>query len=263
MTGRLGSVRRSFEFCHGLAAVAASGDNAPMPRTARASIGGYCYHALNRGNERAQVFHDADDYHGFVRLLRQACARVPMRLVGYCLMPNHFHLVLWPVGDADLSVWMQWLLSAHVYGYRRRYRGSGHVWQGRFKAFAIEEDNHLFSVLRYVERNPLRAGLAGRAEDWPWSSLHAWLEPPLLPWLDPGPVPRPPGWREHVESPQTEAELRALRHSLERGAPYGGAAWVARTAEHLGLESSLHRPGRPRKQAAVDGEPGGLFAEKP
>jgi putative transposase len=131
-----------------LAAVRRRGDNRGMPRTARASLGGYCYHALNRGNGRAQVFHDADDYHDFIRLLRQACARVSMRLIGHCLMPNHFHLVVWPREDGDLSKWMQWLLTAHVHGYRKRYRGSGHVWQGRFKAFPIEEDDHLLNVLR-------------------------------------------------------------------------------------------------------------------
>jgi len=158
-----------------------------MPRTARASVGGYCYHVLNRGNGRAQVFHNADDHHAFVRLLQKACARVPMRLGGFCLMPNHFHLVVWPRGDNDLGPWMQWLLTAHVHGYRKRYRGSGHVWQGRFKAFPIEQDDRLRTVLRYVERNPVRAGLVARAELWPWSSLRDWLQPPLLPWLDPGP----------------------------------------------------------------------------
>jgi putative transposase len=152
-----------------------------MPRTARASVGGYCYHVLNRGNGRAQVFHDADDYHGFVRLLRLAGARVPLRLVGFCSMPNHFHLVLWPRGADDLNTWMQWLLTAHVHGYRRRYRGSGHIWQGRFKAFPIAQDDHLLTVLRYVERNPVRAGLVVSAEAWPWSSLAAWVRPPLWP----------------------------------------------------------------------------------
>jgi putative transposase len=184
-------------------------------------VGGYCYHALNRGNERGRVFHDADDYHGFVKLLREACARVPMRLVGFCLMPNHFHLVLWPHGDGDLSRWMQWLLTTQVHGYRRRYRGSGHVWQGRFKAFPIAEDEHLLAVLRYVERNPLRAGLVERAEDWAWSSLPVWLQPPRMPWLHAGPVPRHAGWLEHVQVPHSEAELAALRRCVERGAPYG------------------------------------------
>jgi putative transposase len=142
-----------------------------MPRTARAGVGGYCYHTLKHGNGRAQVFHDADNYHTFIRLLRRACTRLPMRRVGYCLMPNHFHLVVWPRGDDDLRVWMQGLLTAHFHSYQRRHGGSGHGWQGRFKAFPIEENEHLLSVLRCVERNPLRAGLVARVEDWPWSSL--------------------------------------------------------------------------------------------
>jgi len=197
-----------------------------MPRTARAAVGGYCYHALNRGNGRARVFHDADDYHHFAQFLRQACARYPMRLVGYCLMPNHFHLVLWPRHDEDLSTWMQWLLTTHVHGYRKRYRGSGHVWQGRFKAFPIEQDEHLLTVLRYVERNPLRANLVQRAEAWPWSSLPVWLRPAVIGWLDPGPVPRHPDWLQHVQRAQTEPELAALRRSVERGSPYGSSPGV-------------------------------------
>jgi putative transposase len=230
-----------------------------MPRTARADLGGYCYHALNRGNGRATVFHDADDYQSFMRLLRKACARLPMRLIGFCLLPNHFHLVLWPQADDPLGPWMQWLLTAHVHGYRKRYRGSGHVWQGRFRAFPIEQDEHLLTVLRYVERNPLRAALVARAEDWPWSSLPLWLEPPLLAWLDSGPVPRPRGWLEHVHAAQTEAELAALRRSVQRGCPFGSGVWVEQTAAQLGLESSLRPGGRPRKAELAEGGPGGLF----
>ncbi len=135
-----------------------------MPRTARATVGGYCYHALNRGNARAQVFHHDGDYTAFTHLLRQASARVPMRLLAYCLMPNHFHRAVWPHGDADLSAWMHWLMTAHVRGYRKQYRGSGHIWQGRFQAFPMQEDEHLWTVLRYIECNPLRAGLVQRAE---------------------------------------------------------------------------------------------------
>src|SRR5471030_829746 len=108
-----------------------------MPRSARASVGGYCYHVLNRGNARAEVFHKDNDYHAFVKLIRQASAPVPMRLLGFCLMPNHFHLALWPHGDEDLSAWMGWLLTAHVRRYHKHYRSSGHVWQGRFKAFPV------------------------------------------------------------------------------------------------------------------------------
>ena len=146
-----------------------------------------------------------------------------------------------------------------MHGYRKRYRGSGHVWQGRFKAFPIEEDDHLLAVLRYVERNPLRAGLVVRPENWVWSSLLAWVQPPLLPWLDAGPRPRHADWLAYVQTPHTEAELAALRRSVERGAPYGSTAWVERTAAQLGLESSLHSPGRPPNRAPLGGEAGDLF----
>jgi putative transposase len=216
-----------------------------MPRTARASQGGYCYHVLNRGNGRAEVFHKEGDYLAFVRLMGQACERLPLRVVGWCLMPNHFHLVLWPYGDGDLSRWTQWLLTAHVRRYHRHYGGSGHVWQGRFKAFPIQEDEHLLAVLRYVERNALRANLVGRAQDWPYSSLA--LPGDDWPTLDPGPVPRGRRWLQHVNRPQTEAELKAIRHSLTRGTPYGSADWQAATARQLGLESTLRPRGRPRK----------------
>src|SRR5437762_176909 len=142
-----------------------------MPRTARASVGGMCYHVLNRGNGQAEVFHKDGDFAAFLDLMVAANERLPLRILGYALMPNHFHLVLWPRGDGDLSHWMQWLLTSHVRRYHRHYHGSGHVWQGRFKAFPIQQDEHLLTVLRYVERNPLRAKLVRQAEAWAWSSL--------------------------------------------------------------------------------------------
>src|SRR4029078_883694 len=166
-----------------------------MPRTARASVGGLCYHVLNRGNGQAEVFHKEADYAAFVDLMVEANERLPLRILGYVLMPNHFHLVLWPRGDGDLSRWMQWLLTAHVRRYHRHYHGSGHVWQGRFKAFPIEQDEHLLTVLRYVERNPLRANLVERAEDWQWSSLRLFTPRPQVDWLHAGPVPRGRTWR--------------------------------------------------------------------
>ena len=162
-----------------------------MPRTARASVGGMCYHVLNRGNGQAKVFHKDADFAAFIKLMAEANERLPLRILGYALMPNHFHLVLWPRGDRDLSCWMQWLLTSHVRRYHRHYQGSGHVWQGRFKAFPIERDEHLLTVLRYAERNPLRAKLVRRAEAWAWSSL-SWRptdECPQL--LSTWPVPRP------------------------------------------------------------------------
>jgi len=216
-----------------------------MPRTARAAVGGVCYHVLNRGNARGQVFHDDADYRGFLELLATAGRRVPVRLLGFCLMPNHFHLVLWPRAQGDLSRYLQWLLTAQVRRYHRRYRSTGHVWQGRFKAFPVENDAHLLTVLRYVERNPLRARLVRRAENWAWSSLSR----PRAGFLHESPVPLPRNWVARVNTPETAAELASLRQSVNRGAPFGSPGWIKRTATRLGLEASLRPRGRPRKDA--------------
>jgi len=218
-----------------------------MPRTARGSQGGYCYHVLNRGNLRAEVFHGEGDFHAFVRLIGQASARIKMRVLAYCLMPNHFHLALWPERDGDLSRWMHWLLTAHVRRYRKLHQGSGHIWQGRFKAFPIQENEHLLTVIRYIERNPLRAGLGARAEEWPWSSLQARLRPEPLPWLHPSPVVLPKEWPAYVNSAMHEKELDQLRHSVAHGTPFGDALWTQKTAGGLGLEETLHSPAGHKK----------------
>ena len=124
-------------------------------------------------------------------------------------MPNHFHLVLWPLEEGDLSRWMHWPLHTHVRRYHRHHGSSGHLWQGRFKAFPIEHDEHLLTVLRYAECNALRAGLVQRAEQWEWSSLayrEATGDRPIY-WHE-GPVPRPQPWIDWVNEPATEAELK-------------------------------------------------------
>ena len=219
-----------------------------MPRIARASVGGICYHVINRGNARAVVFQENADYNAFVKLLAGACERVPMRVLAYCLMPNHFHLVLWPKADGELSRFMQWLLTAHVRRHHRVHHSSGHLWQGRFKAFPIQQDEHLLSVLRYVERNALRAKLVRRAENWRWSSLnqHRTGAEPVL--LHPGPLARPRDWLAYVNPAQTDDELSAIRQSVNRGTPFGSPAWVKRTVRRLGLEATLRPRGRPRKK---------------
>jgi putative transposase len=141
-----------------------------MPRPLRLALGGGCYHVINRGNGRAVVFHKEADFLAFERILSLACERIPMRLLGWCFMHNHFHLVLWPYKDGDLARWMQWVTTCHVRRYHRHYKGSGHVWQGRYKCFPCQPRGPLMSVLRYVERNPVRAGLVKRAQDWRFSS---------------------------------------------------------------------------------------------
>ena len=145
-----------------------------MPRIGRIALGGVIYHVLNRGNGRKTLFHKDGDYAAFVKLLAEVKEAVPVRVLAYCLMPNHWHLVLWPRQDGELSKFMLRLTTAHVrrcYAHYRRTEG-GHLYQGRFKNFPIEEDGHLLTVIRYVEANALRAKLVKRGELWPWSSLH-------------------------------------------------------------------------------------------
>ena len=160
-------------------------------------------------------------------------------------MNNHFHLVLWPHEDGDLSRWMQWLMTSHVRRYHRHYKGSGHIWQGRFKAFPVQSDEHYLTVLRYVERNPLRAKMVEKSQDWEWSSLKPTSRSAPDGLLTDGPLEKPSQWTRIVNGVETEAELKSLRHSLTRGTPFGDSRWQTRTATQLGLESSMRPRGRP------------------
>lgn len=223
-----------------------------MPRTARASQAGFTYHVLNRGNARSQVFHKPEDFAAFLWILSEASLRLPMPLLAYCIMPNHFHLVVRPLGDGDLSRWMHWLLTTHVRRYLKHYRHTGHVWQGRFKAFATQDDQHLVTLLRYVERNPLRASLVSSAEDWPWSSLStARAARERQPRLISDDQVRRENWLQFVNAPMTDAEAEAIRICINRNRPYGSEAWTQATAMRLGLQSSL-RPSGARRHSETE-----------
>jgi putative transposase len=218
-----------------------------MPRTARASIGGHFYHVINRGNARNTVFHNHNDYQDFIRLLGNACERLPLDVLAFCLMPNHFHLVLHPYQDGDLSRWMQWLMTSHVRRHHRRYGTDGRIWQGRFKAFPIQKDNHLITVVRYVERNALRSNLVKRAENWLWGSLYYRVNGGICTFLAPMPIALTDEWTAFVNRAESAGELETLRQSVNRGAPFGTSHWKIRIAGQLQLESSLRPRGRPYK----------------
>jgi putative transposase len=218
-----------------------------MPRTARVIVGNHCYHVLNRANRRATVFHEPADYGQFLALIARAQERVQVPILAACLMPNHFHLVVRPTADGDLSTWMHWAFTTHVRWHHAKYGGDGCIWQGRYKAFLIQTDHHLLTVMRYVERNALRARLVERAEDWRWGSL-AWRSMPRQPVaIAESPVALPSYWRHLVNEPQTDAELAAVRACVSRGRPFGTEEWVKARAAEFGLESSLNPVGRPRK----------------
>ena len=224
-----------------------------MARRKRCSDAGYVYHVLNRAVGRATLFDKAADYAAFEKVLRQAWERTATRLLSYVALPNHWHLVVWPRHDGELSTWAQWLTVTHVRRWHahRHTAGTGPVYQGRFKSFPVQQDDHYFTVCRYVERNPLRAHLVARAERWRWSSLWHRVRGTAVPWLSDGPLPLPGLWTAHVNGAETEAELAALRRSVARGAPFGDAAWQVQTATALGLESALRHQGRPKKLTGV------------
>lgn len=163
------------------------------------------------------------------------------------------HLVLWPQRDGDLSVYLHWLTTTHVQRWHGHYhtRGTGSLYQGRFKSFPVQEDEHLWTVCRYVERNALRAGLVTRAELWPWSSLGQRVGGTEGPVLSAWPVAVPLDWVDLVNRPQTDGELAAVRRCVVRGAPFGHPDWQQVTAERLGLQSTLRARGRPAKRTKL------------
>jgi putative transposase len=216
------------------------------------------YHVLNRANGRRRIFERDRDYLVFERTLAEVQARVPMRILAWCLMPNHWHLVLWPRQDADLSNYMRLVTLIHTQRWHahRASAGTGHLYQGRFKSFVVQGDAHFLAVSRYVEANALRGKLVHRAEDWRWGSLWRarWGAADDPPRIDEWPVQRPGDWTEYVnQTAGTTIETDALRRCARRGTPFGDDVWVAGVADQLGLRSTLRPRGRPTKQAAEQG----------
>jgi putative transposase len=211
---------------------------------------------LNRAVARHAIFQKDGDYEAFERVFAEALEKHPIRVLSYCLMPNHWHLVLWPEEDGQLTAFVRWLTHTHTMRWHAHYHssGTGHLYQGRFKSFPIQRDDHLYTVLRYVERNPFRANLVPQPEAWRWSSLHLrhTQDPRVSALLHGWPVPMPRNWLSWVREPQTNAELDAVRRSVVRGTPFGSLAWQKRAAARLGLEATLRPRGRPRKKPAPD-----------
>jgi putative transposase len=239
-----------------LASPTVSGYPAGMGRPPRLIGDGLVYHALNRGNNRERVFFRPTDYEQFLRALAQTQERYPFRLYAYCLMANHFHLVLQPADGQAISRILQSLTVAHTWHYHRAQATSGHVWQGRFKSPVIAADEHLLTVLRYVESNPLRAGMVTDLAEYSWSSYPAHGLGRGLPLLAEAPVWRSLGrreparqryWRQWLHTPLTEKELALVRRSVGSGRPYGSVAWVEQTGARLGLNLVARPRGRPRK----------------
>lgn len=222
-----------------------------MGRALRTDIAGHVYHVLNRANARTALFKKKSDYELFESILEEAVARQDMRLLAYCIMPNHWHLVVYPKKDGDLQKFVNWLTLTHTQRYHAAHKtiGHGHLYQGRYKSFLCEEDKHFTRLVRYVERNALRANLVSRAEYWrcgsAWRRTSGTSEQKKI--LSEWPVPMTKGYAKFLNEPQTEEELRALRRSISRGNPYGSEGWAEKVIEKFDLESTIRPRGRPRK----------------
>jgi putative transposase len=222
-----------------------------MGRARRVDVGGMTYHVLNRVNFRSRLFRRPAHYEDFLAIVEESMTFVPMRVLAYCLMPNHWHLVLAPRADGDLSKFLQRLTLTHTQRYHARTRtvGYGHVYQGRYKSFLVESDGHFLRLVRYVERNAKRAALVAKAEDWPWSSAHVRLQgsEEQKRMLSPWPMGEPRDYLKWLNQSQGQEEIENIRYAIKRGQPYGSEEWVSKAVAKFGLENTMRKRGRPRK----------------
>lgn len=231
-----------------------------MPRRPH-FVGDFIYHIVNRAAKRTRLFDGEQDYNAVHDLLSEVRAATAMRLLTYCIMPNHWHLILWPSCGLQLSQFMQLFTGTHAQRWHAAHSstGDGAVYQGRYKAFPIQSGGYFINACRYVERNPLRAGLVHRAEDWRWSSCWQRLHPKSEGLLEPWPIARPTDWLRLLNADEPAKDLEEIRTAVCRGIPLGDRNWVAQTAITLGVESRLRRPGRPKKNLALENPSRPLF----
>jgi len=223
-----------------------------MGRAPRTDIGNHVYHIINRANGRVRIFGKEEDYTEFESILAEAKEIHPMRILAYCVMPNHWHMAVYPKDDGDLSRFMQWVTLTHTQRYRSRSksRGYGHLYQGRYKSFLVSKDSYFLQLCRYVERNPVRANLVKKAQDWHWSSAwrrtHGTKEQQML--LSKWPVDKPRDYEPWLNTKDKDDEqLTNIRKSLQRGRPLGSESWVARMVDRFDLGSTVRNHGRPKK----------------
>jgi putative transposase len=212
---------------------------------------------MNRAARRLSLFETPREYTQFSDVLREATDLFGMRILSYVVMPNHWHLVVWPAGDRDLSTFMAWMTATHVRRWHLSHAsvGTGALYQGRYKAVAVQEEAQFYTVCRYVERNPVRAGLVARPSEWRWSS--AWPGPtPVAPRLSDWPVARPGNWTEFLDQEQPPAELAELRQAVARAHPLGSRPWAARVVSSTGWTTGMRPRGRPRRNAGDVGRVG-------
>lgn len=221
-----------------------------MPRVARVDVGDEIYHVINRANGRLQIFNTDEDYRLFEQLLLETKEITDMRILAYAIMPNHWHLVLYPRNDGDLQTFMHKLSNAHTRKVHALTdtNGSGHLYQGRYKSFLVDSDNYLLAVIKYVERNAVRAKLTRQCEDWRWGSVwrRVYGTAGQKRLLDELPIDLPDDYVKWINTMDKEDDLKIIRNSVNKSVPYGRDTWVENMVSRHHLESTLRSPGRPK-----------------
>ena len=220
-----------------------------MPRLRRVVVPGLPHHIVQRGNRRSNIFGDDRDRLVFLRILKQASGIHSLTHFAYSLMTNHFHLVSRPEHDASLSAAMRDTLGPYAIYFNQKYGLSGRLWQGRFFSVVVDQ-TRFWEVIRYTERNPVRAGMVKRAEEYYWSSAaaHCFGKEDVL--IQPLPsIPSMIGsWSEWLNGAENDRDLRQIRTNTKTGRPYGSEEFVKALEAVLGRELLVRRRGRPKKE---------------
>lgn len=233
-----------------------------MPRTARIVIPNVPHHITHRGNNRQDVFFADDDRRAYLAVLGERCADAGVRVLGYCLMSNHVHLIVVPPTEESLAAAIGRTHFVHTQYVNRLHGRSGHLWQGRFYSCPLDE-THLWRAVAYVERNPVRAGLVRRAWRWPWSSAAAHVgesagarekaaATDLLDmkwWAREWTAAR---WRTQLVTPEDEGWRRQFWRAAHTGRPLAEDRWLARVEARLGCRLRANPVGRPRRQKSAE-----------
>lgn len=223
-----------------------------MPRIKRVNVGGYTYHVLNRANARVQIFDNDEDYKLFENILEEAVERFNVKILAYCIMPNHWHLVLYPENEGDLSIFMGWITNTHTRRWHTQKGtvGQGHLYQGRYKSFICQDDNHFITLVKYVEQNALKAKLVKKAENWKWSSV--WRRekgtPKQKKLLSSWPISKPKYYLSWLNSILQKEKEEAIERSITKSNPYGEVCWMSDVTKEFGIEQTLRKVGRPKKK---------------
>lgn len=221
-----------------------------MARQPRIDLGGYVYHIINRASGRVPIFKTKKDFKLFEEVLEEATEKIGMRILAYCIMPNHFHIALYPEQDGDVQKFMGWLTKTHTQRWHvvHNTTGHGHLYQGRYKSFIVNTDAYYLTLMKYIEQNPLRAKLVKRAEHWQWGSLFRRVngkpqQPRLLtPWV----VNESKDYLRDINILLKKDNLEEVQMSVLKGNPLGGTEWRDALIEKMNLEYTTRGVGRPK-----------------